>query len=614
MNAKKKTTIILSFISSIIFLLMIINVSFNFRNYGFKSVEDKALIVSDIIKHSLTAHMVNDIMDKREFFLNELKQSKYIKELWLVRSPFIIKQYGNGFKNEMGRDKIDNDVINSGVAQKVITESLFSDNTFRMTIPYKASITPTINCLKCHNAKEGDTLGAISIVIDMNELKSIGLRTVFDIAFIAFLVMLLIQIFTGRFITPYMLIFESIKNVMQKAKSGNYSGRVKEIGSKESIEVAKSINELIKRFQDILNEIEKKIDIFLSHKQEIRSSDPLEDVKQTISQLSDLYKFKRTIEHDISINDIYQRLIVVFKDKIKINNFTIIESNKRDKKIDIIYSSNEIYCDILKNDCRADRTNSIVDSCQFKNLCTSFKDNSKYYICLPYSISNDLNLIISIVSNSEEDNIKLTQSIHLIDDYIDSVKSEFITKKLMYQLKESSYRDALTNLYNRKYLEEFIDNATIEHNTNNINYGILMADIDYFKMINDTYGHSVGDKALKIIAKTIQDSISKNDLAVRYGGEEFIVILYNCDKIRLLEVAQKIRTTFEKQKIKADNGVIFTKTISIGGALLDNNNPNFWKVIKLADVALYDAKNGGRNRVEIFDRDKARDDNFDEDY
>ncbi|MBN2824502.1 MAG: diguanylate cyclase, partial [Campylobacterales bacterium] len=80
------------------------------------------------------------------------------------------------------------------------------------------------------------------------------------------------------------------------------------------------------------------------------------------------------------------------------------------------------------------------------------------------------------------------------------------------------------------------------------------------------------------------------------------------------EVAQKIRTDFAKQKIKTATGSTFSKTISIGTALLPDDAPNFWKVIKLADVALYDAKNGGRDRVEMFDAARERDENYDVDY
>jgi len=184
----------------------------------------------------------------------------------------------------------------------------------------------------------------------------------------------------------------------------------------------------------------------------------------------------------------------------------------------------------------------------------------------------------------------------------------------MQQLKEQSLRDPLTNLYNRKYLEEYINQAMIDHQTNATRYGVLMADIDYFKMINDKYGHDVGDNALKIIAKVLSDSVTSQDLVARYGGEEFIVILKDCDRAKLLEVAQKIRTEFAKQKIKTASGLTFSKTISIGVALLPDDAPNFWKVIKLADVALYDAKNTGRDRVEMFDAAKARDENFDVEY
>lgn len=617
MNAQKKTTILLSVIFFIIFLVMIINISFNFRNYGIKSVEDKALVISELIKHSLTSHMVNGTIDKRKFFLDQIKDSAHIKKLWLVRSPALVKQYGEGFQNENAQDHIDKEVIATGASKKVVSEDLFFNNTFRMTIPYEATVDDKINCLQCHDAKVGDTLGAISIVIDINDIKSIGMRTVLDIALVAFAVLILIQILTGKLLKPYMMIFESMRNVVTKANDGDYSGRVKEIGSKESIEVAKLINILMQKFENILDEIEKKIDIFLSHKKVSKSKDPLEDVKSTISQLSDIYKFRRTIEHDLTIDDIYNRLITVFKVKLGIENFTIIECNTTQKSTKVIYSSKSVQCNVEHDGCRADRASVTVDSCQFKGICKSFKDNGdeeEFYTCLPYSISNDFDIIISIISNTQEEYDRIHTLIHFIDDYIDSAKTEFVSKKLMHQLQETSRKDPLTNLYNRKYLDEFIEEAMVEHAQNGTSYGILMADIDYFKMINDTYGHTVGDEALKIIARVLSDNISSKDLAVRYGGEEFIVVLYDCNHDRLSEVAQRIRTEFSKQKIKTATGSTFTKTISIGAALLPDDAPNFWKVIKLADVALYDAKNGGRDRVEIFDRDKQRDENFDTEY
>jgi len=617
MNAQKKTTLVLSVIFLVIFLVMIINISLNFRNYGIKSVEDKALVISELIKHSLTSHMVNGTIDKRNFFLEQIKDSAQIKELWLVRSPSLIKQYGTGLEGEHAKDEIDKIVIAKGEAKKVVSEDIYFNNTFRMTIPYKATNDAKINCLNCHDAKEGDTLGAISIIIDINDIKAIGMQTVMDIAMVAFAVLLLIQLLTGKLLKPYMVIFESIQSVVTKANHGDYSGRVQEIGSKESIEVARLINILMEKFENILDEIEKKIDIFLSHKRVNKSKDPLEDVKSTISQLSDIYKFRRTIEHDITIEDIYNRLVTVFKTKLNIETFTIIECNTTHKSTKVIYNSHRLHCGVLNDGCRADRASVTVDSCQFDGICKSFKQDPKTpsnYICLPYSISNDFDIIVSIVTQTQEEYERIHTIIHFIDDYIDSAKTEFISKKLMQQLKEQSLRDPLTNLYNRKYLEEFINQAMIDHQNHGTRYGVLMADIDYFKMINDKYGHDVGDNALKIIAKVLGDSVTSQDLAARYGGEEFIVILKNCDREKLYEVAQKIRIDFAKQKIKTASGFTFTKTISIGAALLPDDAPNFWKVIKLADVALYDAKNGGRDRVEMFDATKERDENFDVEY
>ncbi len=532
--------------------------------------------------------MVNGTIDKRDFFLEQIKNSSHIKDLWLVRSPALIKQYGGGLQGEHAKDEIDKVVIAKGEAKKVVSEDIYFNNTFRMTIPYKATNDAKINCLKCHDAKEGDTLGAISIIIDINDIKTMGMQTVIDIAMVAFAVLLLIQLLTGKLLKPYMVIFESMRSVVTRANQGDYSGRVKEIGSKESIEVAMLINVLMEKFENILDEIEKKIDIFLSHKRVNKSKDPLNDVKSTISQLSDIYKFRRTIEHDIGIEDIYNRLVSVFKTKLNIETFTIIECNTTHKSTKVIYNSHRLHCGVLEDGCRADRASVIVDSCQFDGICKSFKQDPKTpnnYICLPYSISNDFDIIVSIVTQTQEEYERIHTIIHFIDDYIDSAKTEFISKKLMQQLKEQSLRDPLTNLYNRKYLEEYINQAMIDHQKNATRYGVLMADIDYFKMINDKYGHDVGDNALKIIAKVLSDSVTSQDLAARYGGEEFIVILKDCDRAKLLEVAQKIRTEFAKQKIKTASGLTFTKTISIGAALLPDEAPNFWKVIKLADVA-----------------------------
>jgi hypothetical protein len=132
---------------------MIINITFNIRNYGFKSVEQKAQLVAQTIKHGLTSHMINGVIDKRAIFLEQITNLDNIEKLWLVRSNSVIKQYGLGLQDELAKDDIDKNVLQTGKTIKDINEKFLGNSTFRITIPYKAQTTGTINCTSCHNTK-----------------------------------------------------------------------------------------------------------------------------------------------------------------------------------------------------------------------------------------------------------------------------------------------------------------------------------------------------------------------------------------------------------------------------------------------------------------------------
>lgn len=168
-------------------------------------------------------------------------------------------------------------------------------------------------------------------------------------------------------------------------------------------------------------------------------------------------------------------------------------------------------------------------------------------------------------------------------------------------LKVSSTTDALTGLFNRKYLDEYVEKALSQAKRNGIIYGILMIDIDYFKMVNDTHGHDIGDKAIKSLAKVLKENIRESDTAFRFGGEEFLILLYQCDSAMVEKIAQKIRLAFEKTAIQGSNGASFYKTLSVGAAIFPKDSDSIWKCIKFADIALYNAKENGRNCVKLFD-------------
>lgn len=583
----------------IMFIAMIANITWNLRDFGFSSAKIKAQLVAQSVKNGLTAHMVNGMMENRDFYINQTKNLKGVDDLWIIRSDVVKKQYGTGREDDI-RDDIDRKVLATGESMELVNEKFLGHSTYRITIPYKAEQTKEINCLSCHNAKPGETLGIISMVMTVDDLKQISTEIIAMTSVIAFLLMFGIIWWVKRLMNPYFDIFRLIKKVMKKANKGDYSGRIVGIEEGEAKEVAHWINEHMDKLQTSLVSIEDKIEVFLTAHKSDGVIDPMIGVKNTVNRLADIYRFRKTIEKDEHIEEVYLRFATILEDKFGLEHFHFIEADTTNKKVEIVYVNKELLCDPLLEGCRADKTNSVVDSCQFKRVCNKFKgEEDKKYLCIPYSISNDLDFILSIVCETQEEQERVRELLPLIQDYVDSAKPEIVSKKLMQILERSAQTDALTGLYNRKFLERYIDN-TLYTAMKNVPCGLMMVDIDFFKLINDNYGHDIGDIAIKTIANTLMDVVDNKDIVIRFGGEEFIVVLVNCDEERLLSTAEEIRIAFSQQKIQA-NTETFSKTVSIGTALFPNRDKSFWKYVKQSDIALYKAKQTGRNKVVRYD-------------
>ena len=613
MKSRKKISLRLSAVMLSMLVLMIGLFSYGMKTMGIKDAHEKAEMAANIIKMGLTTQMLHGTMDKREDFISQIEVMQEMKKIWLIRGDAVVKQYGEGEKNELARDDIDLKVLQTGKTEVNYVDDLFSDATYRVTIPYRASEIGFINCLQCHDVKAGDTLGAISLEIDMNNIKKQSLNIIMYTSIIAAFLILFINIFFNRLVGPYMSIFDAIKDVMSQAEKGDYSNRMNDSEiTGEAKEVAQWINTLLVKLQNTLSEIDSKVQIFLS-KDVNKHEDPLIEVKSTVTRLSNVYLFRQAIEHDENLEDVYARFVTVLKNEFKLNNFNIIELDTMNKKIEVVHIEKELIC-TPKLGCRADRTSSIVDSCYYKDLCNKVTNPDKNYICIPYTISNEMDIVLSIITDTDDECTAVHKNIPLIKDYVDAVKPEIVSKKMTQILEMSARTDPLTGLYNRKYLEENIHRITKEEQRLNISYGILMADIDHFKMINDTYGHDVGDEALRVISTTMQECVRDSDMIIRYGGEEFIILLYNCDKDYLKTIAENIRISFSKKKIKSGASGTFSKTISIGGAMFPEHSTSFWKVIKYADIAMYYAKKNGRNQVKIIDDEMIKEADLDDIY
>jgi len=171
---------------------------------------------------------------------------------------------------------------------------------------------------------------------------------------------------------------------------------------------------------------------------------------------------------------------------------------------------------------------------------------------------------------------------------------------LQSKLREQAIRDPLTNLFNRRYLEETLDHELARATREGYSVCIMMIDLDHFKKVNDTYGHEAGDHVLKAIATTLSEETRRGDFACRYGGEEFVVVMPNLEKEVTYERAEQLRNTLNSLYIPY--GIYsLTITVSMGIAFYPTNGQMRESILRAADKAMYAAKDAGRNHILSYD-------------
>lgn len=163
------------------------------------------------------------------------------------------------------------------------------------------------------------------------------------------------------------------------------------------------------------------------------------------------------------------------------------------------------------------------------------------------------------------------------------------------QLQRLASEDPLTGLYNRRIGMEWLQQGLARHQRSHKPLSLMMIDIDHFKQVNDNYGHLNGDRVLVELAVLIKASVRQYDFAVRYGGEEFMIVLPDCDLAAAQLVAERLRQMAEAHRVVIDSETTITFALSIGVAELTDETQD--QLIDRADNALYQAKRTGRNRV-----------------
>jgi two-component system cell cycle response regulator len=202
--------------------------------------------------------------------------------------------------------------------------------------------------------------------------------------------------------------------------------------------------------------------------------------------------------------------------------------------------------------------------------------------------TSNLNEVLAISYNDRFCDLKIIK----VDDYI-LINCIDVThlKKEIEEIEDKSLKDELTGAYNRKKIDKIIDEL------NNKEICLIIFDIDNFKKINDTYGHLKGDEVLQKLSNEVKKHLRSDDIFVRWGGEEFIVLLKNSTLKNAQKIAEKLKNVINS--IEIDEVGNFSCSFGVACGFIENKS-DFDKILKKSDDALYLAKNNGKNRVEVY--------------
>ena len=600
-----------SIVMTVAMIIVIVVVSFlSFRQFTISSEREHIKSIGGVVEIGLTELMVHQVIKDRDGFLSRLAAVEGIKRVYVVRAPGVTQQFGQGLLREKAQDEIDAKVLQDGYPRyQLIDEN--DGLVFRGTLPYIATRVGSPHCMQCHDVAEGAVLGAITVSMSLGEMMRSAYETsaIMVLAIVVF--MLAMLWFFRRLVKPVITTAHDVQETVERAIQGDFHANIERRTDDEIGQVAADLNSLLKFIRNGLTTISQDVAQLLQQTPVHEHENLLNSTISRVEGLINAAHFKQAIEEDETKSEIYQRISAVLKEPFGIRNYSIYEVVPNTNHMTAFMVDGEAgapcrWCDpqilVHAESCRARRTGHAINSIGSPGICYAFQPpedmKDRLHVCIPVIQSGAVGSVLQLVIEKEESE-RVQELLPYLNVYLREAAPVIEAKRLMDTLRASNLTDAMTGLHNRRFLEEFAETLVTSSQRRKSQLSILMLDLDYFKMVNDTYGHDAGDLVLKALAKTMQASVRVSDLVIRYGGEEFVIIMQDTGGEGADMVAEKIRAAVESMKIQLP-GAVLQKTISIGIAEFPQDSDTFWQAVKYADVALYNAKESGRNRVVRF--------------
>ncbi|WP_300462846.1 diguanylate cyclase [Desulfobacula sp.] len=383
-------------------------------------------------------------------------------------------------------------------------------------------------------------------------------------------------------------IFEQLKTAMLKENIGPVSGRKKKglFSSFIKANTESFIDEYKQSYQDVVNNLRSNLDKKYARK--------LDNIMARLASAEDTNDITEIRESVFSLIFVY--ISDTNQDRGKVNTFVRevvgkildIESKLANthQQTDAMFKSNEGFESVL--------------TAELKGLKQT-SDLALNLDVLKSQVSERLTSIESVLDkkqvNDQTIRERAEKNRHAFKSGFAKLKQELDeATRYSEELEKKLNQDQLTGAYNRRAYDKRVEEEMARFLRYGSCFSLLLMDADKFKLINDNYGHAIGDKCLQEIIKRTLPLLRKNDMLARYGGEEFLVIMPETDGIGAKEAAEKIRQTIEKIKFIYKKDIVRV-TVSIGVSQAQKGDKNHQQIFERADVAVYQAKEKGRNRV-----------------
>ena len=656
-----KVSLFFAAISAVLVIVLTAISLFAFRQFSINTATEHLRTAAQIVRVHLTEAMITGVIDQRQSFLLRLAEVQNLKSARVVRAPVVDAQFGAARKGEYLPDEIERNVLKSGHPEFEVSD-INGEVIFRGTIPYVATSEGSPNCLQCHNARPGAVLGAVTMTMSITSMRHNGLATVSSIVGVVVIAVAVLFVLLYYLLRPISNTARAIEHAVQDAIDGNFRNEIEKKTNDEIGKIASDMNRLLKFLDNGLNKINDSVSQLIVRKQNTGENLLLATIDM-VENMTQISQYKIAIEEDDSKLSVYRRLISTINNRFfqGQGEFSVYEISNDSSKLyplptDGVTDASCRWCQqkimIHPQSCRVVHTGHMTDGLTLPDICYNFRQTGeperpneiedgengegggeeelariqrqrhrlrahaqpddaprdrgepwqrRSPLCFPIFKSGTVGSVVQLVVKEEEKE-RILAALPYIRTYLNDTAPVLEVHRLMETLRESTLRDAMTGLNNRRFLEEYVDTLTAHVRRKQTHVAILMLDLDHFKMINDTYGHDAGDSVLKALANVIRTTVRASDIVIRYGGEEFMAVLRDTNSAYAMGVAEKIRAAVEAMRI-AHGGIILNKTISIGVADFPGDSSTFWQAVKFADVALYQAKEAGRNRVLHFTKE-----------